>query len=433
MATCVAMLLGRTLWTRGTGGWGCEAPGLPEDAAAAGLPRMREVLAGVRVRDMAVVYEPEGLAHQVAETPKVSRAVFATLARIRSEHPVVASEDMGWGIDPPEPGPGGAYTTQIHSEYAPGLVGLSGACGNAGCRLSAAWSAYTVAAECLRARPGAGARIALILAPDYAAVATFGAKRSYRAWCGALSEKDWRALSALVGDLENRPPAPMAFAEPGRRAMIVVAQGDPGRTCPLWTALRASGRVEAVIGLEEFASIAGRISAAHPANLVGSFPRRLDLDRPLAVCGVGAVAAAAALGLATAFDASHLAAERRDGDTRVAALQGRLGALEANRREMERLRSEAPEFPGNLAFRAHLVLESLAPAIPDSVTLTSFSLERTGQFELEAMVAGPVFDAEGARRTLAGRGFAPAGGEGWRYDPAVGSLRVRGRYGEALP
>ena len=55
-----------------------------------------------------VVFEPEGLAHQAVDCPRVGHSVFATLARVRGEHPVVASESLGWGIERPEPARGEA-------------------------------------------------------------------------------------------------------------------------------------------------------------------------------------------------------------------------------------------------------------------------------------------------------------------------------------
>lgn len=116
MAPRIVMLLGRTIWTRDVGGWRHETihegAGVPHDP----IVRLAEHLSDAQGRRIAVVFEPDGMVHQAVETPKVSRAVFATLARVRSEHSVVDSENLGWGIEHPDAGPSGTYSTLIHSE-----------------------------------------------------------------------------------------------------------------------------------------------------------------------------------------------------------------------------------------------------------------------------------------------------------------------------
>ncbi len=420
----MAMLLGRTVWTRADGMWRSEASGAAPEPAVGALPRLAEALSARPGRSVTVVYEPEGMAHQLVETPRVKRTVFASLERMRSEHPVVSSETLGWGIDPPEPGAGGAFYTQLHSEPTPGLIGLRDACSRSGSHLSAAWSAYTVAAGCAGPLPEASIRYVLLMTRDFSAVACCGARRSFRGWTGRMSEKDWRAASVLLGDAEGRPSPSRADAEFRRRSMIVVAAGDPAELCPLWGELRDSGRVEAVLGLEEFAAAAARLPRSHPANLLEGFPRKLSLDGCLAAAGIAGMLAAAALGAAAAVEAGRFDAARAAALARLGALRGRLLELEGNQREMARLREEAPEGLATPS-SGHAALEALGSTIPDALTLTSFALGPDGHFRLEAMVVGPGFDPEGTRLALARSGLAPVAG-GWSYDPASGLLRVHG-------
>jgi hypothetical protein len=118
------------------------------------------------------------------------------------------------------------------------------------------------------------ARFVLILTPEFAAVAACGGgKRSFKGWVGPMSERDWRAFSAMIGDFEARTSPAMAEAGLRRGSIVVVAEGEPERICPIWRELRATGRVEAIVDLEAFALGAARIPAGHPANLAEAFPR----------------------------------------------------------------------------------------------------------------------------------------------------------------
>ena len=212
----------------------------------------------------------------------------------------------------------------------------------------------------------------------------------------------------MAGETEIRQSHGPGQAGPGRRGIVVIAEGEPQQICPCWEELRASGRIEAVLGMEELAAAAGRMPAGHPANLAASFPRRLDLDRGLAA---GALA--------------FLEASRARAD----GLEARLGALESNKRAMERLRREAPEPAGRALPSMHEALVALAAAIPETLTLTSLALRPGGEFELGAIAVAPGFDPDGTRQALLACGFRPSGGDGWSYDPAAGRLRVRGRFG----
>lgn len=434
MTPRIALLLGRTVWTRDASGWRHESFHEGGGAGRNALLRLTEVLSAVPAERAVAVFEPEGLVHQTVETPKVNRATFASLARVRNEHPVVDSENLGWGIEYPDPGPSG-FLTLIHSELTPGLVHLRDACARAGCRLSAAWSAYTAAIACAKScSPASKARFVLVLTPDFAAIAVFGGgRRSFRGWVGPMAERDWKAFSAFMGDSGLGPSPLMAESGLRRGSMVVIAHGEPEKSCPIWKDILASGRVEAVADLEAFAISAARIPAAHPANLVEAFPRPRELDRIFGAAAIIGFSAAAALGAIILNDWKHFAAEGLMVRARAAILQARLKHLGDNQKEMDRLRIETPDASATLPVGRHDALLRLAAAIPDALTLTSLEIGRDGSFELEALVVGERFEPENTRLSLERCGFAPVKDRGWVFDSKDGRLWVRGRYGESRP
>src|SRR5579863_7971379 len=197
MSPRIAMLLGRTVWSRDGDGW--KAAAYPSGPSREPIARLAEILRSGPPGKTVALFEPESLSHQFLETPKVDRAAFASLARVRREHPVVEAEDLGWGIEPPEAAGGGAFTTLIHAELTPGLVQVCDACAGARRPLGCAWSAYTAAAAAARVR-GRPGRFVLLLTPDYVALAVIlGARRSFRSWTGPLSERDGKVVLGLLG------------------------------------------------------------------------------------------------------------------------------------------------------------------------------------------------------------------------------------------
>jgi hypothetical protein len=416
MKTPVIMILGRGLWVRDGGGW----------ARTEWVPRaLRPGL-----RDAVLLYEPDGLGHQAVEVPRVSRAVFASLEKVRQEFPVVGSEALGWGIEPPEPAAGGAYSTLLHFELTPGLLDLTAEAGP-----RAAWSAFTVAAACLPARDRAArTRCVLFLLPGFVALAAAGAgKRSFRSWPAPLSERDWGALAFLLGELDPRAPVAMAEAELRRGPVTIVAEGDSGRACPFWGDLEGSGRVEAVLDLDALAECAARLPGSHPANLLEAFPRPYYLDRVLVAAGATGLATAAFLAVLALMVQRAARAESAVARDRAAALAAEVATLEHNRAEMEELRREVPEAGETPAGDRGSALRRLVDAVPDSLTLTALSIGQDEAFRIEGLVTGPDFDAEGTRRLLARSGFAPQAQGGWAFDAATGRLSVRGSLGKALP
>ena len=168
----------------------------------------------------------------------------------------------------------------MHSELTPGLVFLHDACMRAGSPPLAAWSVFTAATAFMRAGPVAPkARIILVLVPGFAAAAVCAnGRRTIRCWRGPMADRDWKALAALIGDPEARSAPSKTEAELRRGRIAVVANGEPERCCPIWPEIRATGRLEAVVGMEALAAAAVRIADSHPANLVGGFPRPRQLN-----------------------------------------------------------------------------------------------------------------------------------------------------------
>jgi hypothetical protein len=390
-----------------------------------------EILSGEPPARTVLVFEPEGMAHQAVDTPRVSRPIFASLARVRSEHPVVNSERLGWGIEPPESTQGGAFSTLLHSELAPGLLYLREACIRGGSELAAAWPAHTAASACMKSCvPPSHARYVLILTPDFVAVSTCGGgKRSFKGWVGAMSDRDWKAFSMLIGDFEARSSHSMAEAALRRGGIAVIAEGEPKRLCPLWADICASGRLETIVNMDALAESAARIPAKHPANLAEAFPRALRLDRCLVGGALLGTSVAVTLG---ALDLGLSARLRSEGEAyrnREASLGNRLDILAKNQREMMELRKEAPEQHGYMQFGRHYALTGLAAEVPDALTLTTLSIGRDNSFEIDAIVVGTGFDPESLRSSLVRRGFRPAVQDGWAFDAASGRLVVRGKYG----
>ena len=428
----MTLLLGRAVWRRGADAWRHETLEPGHDIAVRAPGLMAEGVCASHGRGACVVFEPEAMCHQVVETPRVKRAVFASLARVRNEHPVVASENLGWGFEQPEPGPGGAYFTLLSYEATPGLIDLVQACSGAGMRLSSAWSAYSVAAALADQRPGARTGTVLIMVPDFTAVACCEGRRSFRAWSGAMTERDWKAFGALAGEGDSRTGRGVSGGVQRKPRILVVAEAGVERCWPAWEELRSSGRIEAIAGLDEFAGAALRMSPAHPANLAEAFPRPAQLDPVLVPAAVACTLSALALAVAFGLGSRGLKANREAAAQVISRLDSRLAELNANKLEMDRLRLELREddwasvSPGNAALR------ELTLAVPDALTLTSFSIGRDGRFDLGAIVTAPGFDPASARRDLSARGFAASADADWSYDPGAGRLAVRGTFKEPL-
>ncbi len=117
----------------------------------------------------------------------------------------------------------------------------------------------------------------------------------------------------------------------------------------------------------------------------------------------------------------------------VSSLEEQIRHLAANRREMGRLRSEAPDGSGLLPPDMKSALARLASGMPEALTLSYLSIGADRSFELEAVVVGGSFDPPGARRALEKCGFSPADEQGWAYEAASGRLSVRGHFDGGRP
>jgi hypothetical protein len=374
-----------------------------------------------------LIYEPTGMAHQEVECPKASRRVFASISRIRSEFPVVVSEDLGWGMEPPVLVAGGSYSTLVHYELSGGLSAACALPDTPGPRVAAAWSAFTLAESCLSRRlPSAKDGSVLILLPGLVAFAAGNrGRRSFRVFPQPMAERDWRALVYLASG-----PEEASGRHEGRKggAIAVVSEGEPTSLCPVWEEIRNSGRLECFIGLDEFADCASRMARAHPANLVLGFPTPVSLDPILSFAA--AIAAVIALFSMTSLRARSAEFHRLESESlaRSSELQGKVQGLEKNRMEFESLQRDLPEVPGAMPAAKSNALRALAAAIPDSLTLTRFRMEGDDRFEMEAVLVGREFDKDSVLLALSRSGFSSAPPGSSAFDPGSRRLTVRGKF-----
>jgi hypothetical protein len=427
------MVLGRTLWTRGATSWtpeSLEASSAPELGIIA---RLRDILSTGQSKRVILIFEPEGMAHEVVETPKVGRAVFSTLSRIRSRYPVVLSDNLGWGIEAPEPDSSGIYSTLLHSELVPGLVYLRGRREDKRTHLACAWSIYTASAACLRSFPGArDAKHVVVLLPGFSAISSHEiTKRSCRTWPDTMTERDWRTLQGILC-LGVTGSVTSQIGASRQSGVVVISEGSLDRLCPFWDDLRKSGRISAMLNLDDLSSAVRRIPRGSDANLAGSFPDPLRLD-PILDATVVLFAAALLVLCALAFNERARYRQWRSEDQgRQALLERRLELLKANKTEVEALKKKAGAIAANISTNKYGALSDLTKVVPESLTLTSLELKRDGTFDIEALIESKEVDSETTRLALAKIGFVPSR-NGWVFDSPLGVLRAHGRYTEPSP
>lgn len=417
------MLLGRSAWTREPGGWSCLAA---DDRGTEALLRgLRRPHTGRTV----LVFEPRGMAHPSVETPRVSRKVFATLSRVRSEHPVVCSDTLAWGMEAPETGASGSFETLIHYEMTPGLARVMD--DEAGAvPVDAAWSAFTAAADLARVNAGGAVQSVLFVVPGFVAVACLGGRRSFRVWTDPVQERDWSVILGALGILEHEGGEPAREGRGRVGAFAAVVHGDPAGVCPHWDRICSSPKLASVFGLDEMADRAAALDPRHPANLARTFPAPRDLNRALACALAATVLVAAALCLDAQAARRRLADEMATDGAHLALLADRLSRLEANRERMDALRSRMGLAREPLNSDLGGALRRLAAAVPDTVVLASLSLSSSDAFRIEGNAIGDDFRPEETRGLLAGAGFeSPAGG--WVYDRQSRQLTVSGRVSAA--
>jgi hypothetical protein len=267
--------------------------------------------------------------------------------------------------------------------------------------------------------------------PDFVAIATCGAgKRMFKVWSAPMSDRDWKGLAFLTGEFESRKAPLMADSELRRGRIAVISEGDPARLCPIWGDIKSSGKLETLLNLDALADAAGRIAVSHPANLLEAFPRPFVLDRYLSTVAIGSIALATFAGIDSVAERRRLLEVRAENGVRAETLGQNLSILEANKVEMTSLKEEAPDSPGFVPDDRSAALKGLADAVPDSLTLTSFSITRDDAFEVEAQLVAKDLDDEGTRQAFLRCGFMPKSMNGWSFDTATGRLSVKGRFGE---
>lgn len=370
-----------------------------------------------------LVFEPRGMAHPAVETPRVSRKVFAMLARVRSEHPVVCSDALGWGMEPPQAGASGSFETLMHYEMTPGLSKIVD--GDVAA-VDAAWSAFTAAAELARVCSGGAVQTVLFLVPGFVAVACLGGRRSFRAWVDPVLERDWSVILSSLGILEHDLGDPSREGRGKGGAIAAVVQGDPVCVCPHWDRISSSPKVAGVYGLDDLADRAAALDTRHPANLARTFPAPRNLNRALACALTATVLVAVALGLDADAARRRLASEGTRDRAHLTLLAEKLSRLEANRERMGALRSRmglAGEHPKSDIAGA---LRRLAAAVPDTVVLGSLLISSSDAFRIEANALGEDFRPEEMRARLSSAGFDSMSG-GWVYDKQSRRLTVSGR------
>ena len=429
------MLLGRSLYIRGSKCWQYEQLEAGTGANLRAVGRLCEEASAVSPDRLILIFEPEGMAHESVETPRVNRAVFASLARIRRDHPVVSSFNVGWGIEWPEPAAGGTYSTLLHSELAPGLVHVNETCSNPRRRWSRVWTLYTAIEALLKATPSAAkVRHCIILTSGFSATATYSlGRRSFRSWVGTMSDRDWKTLWTLISDPEDNSPAVMAETDFRGSGIVAVLPTEQMHVCPFWSELVKSGRVESVIGLDELAAAASGISVNHPGNLAAVFPKQHELDRYLVAGSILGMTLFAMLFVGTLNDARRFKKAQQDSKLHWADKEERLQVLKHNEREMLALRSRLPDQRKVTIANVQDEVLAVAAAIPDSLLLRSVMMSEDGSVEIEALVIAPNFDVERTRASLSDYGFVPDAARGWLYDAARGNLKIRGTYSVRQP
>jgi hypothetical protein len=236
-----------------------------------------------------------------------------------------------------------------------------------------------------------------------------------------------------MGDGETRPPGPLANNEHRKNGVVVITNGDPRAIYPLWDDYSSSGRMAAVVNIEEFSEAASRLRRNHSANLVASFPRRLELDRYLAAGAACTFFASAALMFLFARDVRRVAYERETGRERISEIQRHLDTLASNQRAMADLRNQAPEPNGSRFVSIHSAMEAISKAMPDDLTLNSLGIFRSGRVDFLAKANGGGVDPEALRLGFVRAGFVPDVTGGWTYDSKAGSVGFRGTFREVSP
>ncbi len=421
------MLLGRGVWSCGPSGWIRDTAEEQEREGGSPLEALGRLLSLRGPARTVIVFEPRGMSHTPIETPRVSRTVFSSLARVRGEHPAVCSDGLGWGIEPPEPVASGTYMTLLHCEMAPGLRGLCEIAARSGNSVQAAWPVYTAAEALVRTKAEPRPSAFLFLVPGFVAVASLvPGRRTFRAWTEPMQERDWNSLLGVL-EVTGRPAPDQGIAEGSRAGGIaVVAEQKPGSLCPQWKRIEETGRVGTVYGLADLAERASWLAASHPANLREVFPQRFSLDRQLVGAMAAGVIGTAVLAGWTVKARNRSHAELVGVESRIGELEHQLVHLENNRAAMVAMQTGLGGLGTGAVGDLAAALRRLAAAVPDSVTLESLNVGPDRAFQIEADTDPSDFRPEEVRHLLSSAGFVPRDPEGWCYRAADNKLTVNG-------
>jgi len=426
MSNRVFIILGGTLWRRSDGDWLREAGASVPGCAADPITRLCEIIRTEPPDPVSVVYEPTGMTHLAVETPNADRRTFASVARIREEHPVVVSEQLAWSIERPWPASGGTFWTLLHGESEPGLSEIHATCSVRRIPLDA-WPAYTVVNAALASSAGGLSVQGMVLvAPGFLAGIRVGSKPAFKCWTVPPSERELVDLDAFASETGFAGLAGTQPSARGRPRLAVFDGGESGLLGVIERRFTASAVFVARLQWDDLARAVASLRNSHPANLARSFPRTFSISR---LC---AQVATAGLCAGSFFAGAAMLAQKQD-SLRAASdnlEEGRLARqsaeLDANRREIAAFGASVgmdsqPGLPG-----AYGVLKALALAIPPALVLTSLELRRDGSFALEGRTGADRPDPAAIAASFEAAGLITAPVDGIRFDPSTERFRIRG-------
>jgi hypothetical protein len=313
-------------------------------------PVLVGALAGDGPRRLRLIYHPEGFASTATPCPHVPRRTLALA--LQEQFPSLDTADLAWGHEPILR-IGDGFTTIVHRETDPWLIGLVAQLAAAGIEIESAWPLTTWLHALPEEWSESGGTTVLAVIGDRACVYRHasGGLREVEQWSGASSGAPEAWLREILARQPDEPVLVVTANAPAIERFASAGQTPVLRHLPLPEALTWSAT----------------IPRKHPAQLLRE-PPLFTPNRAAFAAGV------ALLALGTASFApwvrAHLAAPAD-----VAALRAREHAL---RDEIAHLRANATEIDAlrsGLAQRsapfAGLLLRRIAATVPPEITLTA--------------------------------------------------------------
>ena len=415
--TCVAFVLGRSLWTRRGGGWTSSHTGDWGVGLSAALNERSDVDGRLPI---SIVYEPQTVSHDRVDGTLLSRRRFSEALANREKYPLLADVQMGWGIDPPDRGGATADAMGFHYEVGPGLLRFAPHVDGARA-LDAAWTLPSVAAALGRDSGGA---IALVLTDGYAGLASSGCgKHLFTSWIGPHSHDQWRAIGRALSELgyDSR-----TAQRPKSTPLWVFAQGEAVSSCPLWSEWEASGERACLGDLDALADVVEGLATSGAGNMMLAYPRVVDLGRPIRRWMIGCSALSIAF-LAAGVWVRHTSAVRSAAWARMESQAvAHARQLEANRAAMDVLVARPDPAPPRLAD----VLVGLGSSLPEGWVLDTISL-RDRRLEISGPLRGGGRDHTRLSALIERTGFVgPVGPSLLELDEAKQRWRATGVFGK---